>query len=129
MLDPATIKLLHVIEPPIAKMNSTGEIIKDPMSDVYVLELVRKSERQLQDILDSYADRNISMSYEIVVGNPALSILDELQTGAIDLTIMGAKGGSWIDRLLIGSTTEKVVKNATCPVITLKCNIEKIEKL
>jgi nucleotide-binding universal stress UspA family protein len=42
---------------------------------------------------------------------------------------MGAKGGSWIDRLLIGSTTEKVVKNATCPVITLKCNIEKIEKL
>jgi nucleotide-binding universal stress UspA family protein len=128
-LDPATIKLLHVIEPPVAKMNSTGEIIKDPMSDVYVLELVRKSERQLQDILDRYADRNISMKYEIVIGNPALSILDEVQTGAIDLIIMGAKGGSWIDRLLIGSTTEKVVKNATCPVITLKCNIEKIEKL
>jgi nucleotide-binding universal stress UspA family protein len=41
-LDPATIKLLHVIEPPVAKMNSTGEIMKDPMSDVYVLELVEK---------------------------------------------------------------------------------------
>jgi nucleotide-binding universal stress UspA family protein len=128
-LDPATIKLIHVIEPPLAKMNSTGEIMKDPMSDVYVLELVKKSERQLQEILERYADRNISMKYEIVIGNPALSILDEVQADAIDLIIMGAKGSTWIDRLLIGSTTEKVVKNATCPVITLKCNIEKIDKL
>jgi hypothetical protein len=69
------------------------------------------------------------MKYEIVIGNPALCILDEVQAGAVDLIIMGAKGSSWIDRLLIGSTTEKVVKNTTCPAITLKCNIEKIDKL
>ncbi len=128
-LESASIKLIHVIEPLHAKMNSTGEIIRSPMDDIYIIELVKKSEQQLQDLLESYSDKNISMDFEVIIGNPALSILNEIQTGAVDLIIMGSRGASWIDQVLIGSTTEKVVKNATCPVITLKCNIEKIDKL
>jgi nucleotide-binding universal stress UspA family protein len=128
-LESASIKLLHVIEPPVAKMNSTGEIIKSSMDGIYVIELVKKSKKQLHDLLDKYCDRNISIEYEVVVGNPASAILDEIKKSAADLVVMGSKGASWIDRLLIGSTTEKVVRQATCPVITLKCNIEKIDKL
>lgn len=126
-LESASIKLLHVIE--VAKMNSNGEIIKSPMDDVYIIELVKKSKAQLHELLGKYYDRAIAIEHEVVIGNPASCILDAVQKGDIDLIIMGSKGASWIDRLLIGSTTEKVVKNATCPVITLKCNIEKIEKL
>jgi nucleotide-binding universal stress UspA family protein len=128
-LESSCIKLLHVIEPPLYKMNSTGEIIKDPLGDVYVLELVAKSKKQLHDILETYCDRKITIEYEVVIGNPANSILDEITSNGINLVIMGSRGASWLDRFLVGSTTEKVVRNAACPVITLKCSIEKVEKL
>jgi nucleotide-binding universal stress UspA family protein len=128
-LEYSCIKLLHVIEPPLYKMNSTGEIIKDPLGDIYILELVAKSKKQLHDILETYCDRKITIEYEVVIGNPANSILDEITSNGMDQVIMGSRGASWLDRFLVGSTTEKVVRNSDCPVITLKCNIERIEKL
>jgi nucleotide-binding universal stress UspA family protein len=110
-------------------MNSTGEIINDPLGNVYVVELVEKSKKQLDDLLETYRDRKITIEYEVVIGNPAFSILDEITSRSINLVIMGSRGASWLDRFLVGSTTEKVVRNAACPVITLKCSIEKVEKL
>jgi nucleotide-binding universal stress UspA family protein len=43
--------------------------------------------------------------------------------------VIGASGGSWLDRLLVGSTTEQVVQRAACPVITLKCNIAELSHM
>lgn len=128
-IEPASIKLVHVIDPPVAKMNSTGEIIKDPLGDIYVLKLVEKSKKQLHELQLKSCDKAITIEHEVIIGNPALSILDEVTSSDIDLVIMGSRGASWLGRFLIGTTTEKVVRNATCPVITLKCQIEKVEKL
>lgn len=40
-----------------------------------------------------------------------------------DIVIMGSKGSSGLEEVLIGSNTEKVVRNATCPVLTIKSKI------
>ena len=37
----------------------------------------------------------------------------------IDLIVMGTHGGGGIDKLMLGSTAEKVVRHATCPVLTI----------
>lgn len=76
--DKASVTLLHVIEPPVSKMNSTGEIIKDAMGDIYIIQLMEKSKKQLQEIVDMYSDRQVQMSYAVVIGEPSLSILDEI---------------------------------------------------
>lgn len=129
VLESADIKLLHVIEPPDPKMNSTGEVTNDPLNDVYVIELVKQAKKKLHDLLDTYCDRNVSIEYEVAIGNPASSILEEIRNRSIETVIMGARGHSWLESVLIGSTTERIVRKATCPVITLKCSLEKLQKL
>jgi hypothetical protein len=44
---------------------------------------------------------------------------------------MGTQGASGLDEVLIGSTTERVVRFAHCPVITLKqeINLDEIDKI
>lgn len=42
----------------------------------------------------------------------------------VDLIIMGSKGVSGIDEVLVGTNTEKIVRHARCPVLTIKSNID-----
>lgn len=47
-------------------------------------------------------------------------ILSVATTGKADLIVMGAQGGSAVDSLLFSSTTEHVLREAPCPVLTLR---------
>jgi nucleotide-binding universal stress UspA family protein len=53
-------------------------------------------------------------------GKPYQEILRVAQERDVRLIVMGVHGRSAIDRLFFGSTTSHVVRNATCPVMTLK---------
>jgi nucleotide-binding universal stress UspA family protein len=59
--------------------------------------------------------------YEKIIssGVPHEEILRSAETIGADLIIMGAKGLSRLERFLLGGTTEKVVRRATCPVLTV----------
>jgi nucleotide-binding universal stress UspA family protein len=46
-------------------------------------------------------------------------ILEEAQLMAADLIVLGTHGRSGIDRVLLGSVTEKVLRKATCAVMTV----------
>ena len=50
--------------------------------------------------------------------SPASGILEYSRENGIDLIVMGTHGLSGIDRALLGSTTERVVRVAPCPVLT-----------
>jgi len=54
---------------------------------------------------------------EIVHGVPAEMICSVAEEGNYDLVVMGARGLSYIRGLLIGSTTEAVLKTSPCPVL------------
>ena len=53
------------------------------------------------------------------VGQPAREILDCAATLPADLIVMGTHGHSGFEHLLLGSVTEKVLRKATCPVLTV----------
>ncbi len=57
---------------------------------------------------------------EILYGSPSMAINDYIRDKKIDLVVMGTKGASGLKELLIGSTAEKIVRNAACPVITVR---------
>ena len=58
----------------------------------------------------------------VAEGAPASTIVDEAREG--DVIVMGTHGRSGLDRYLIGSTTEKVVRTAHVPVLTVPISDE-----
>lgn len=57
---------------------------------------------------------------EIISGDPAEEILSAISRYESDLLIMGTTGKSGLSRLIMGSVTEKVIREVLCPFITLK---------
>lgn len=52
-------------------------------------------------------------------GDPSPVIVDQAVAAAADLIVMGTHGRAGFDRLLAGSVTEKVLRRAPCPVLTI----------
>ncbi|MBE0697263.1 MAG: universal stress protein [Anaerolineaceae bacterium] len=62
----------------------------------------------------------IEIHTEILFGSPAESILEVAETRDCDLIIMGTRGLSLLEGLLLGSQTQKVINHANCPVLVVK---------
>jgi nucleotide-binding universal stress UspA family protein len=122
----ASILLLHVVEQDNHhSISSTGEIQWNAIEDVFTLKMMEKSRYQLADMAEKEVDNSIPVHYQVLVGNPGEQIIQAVEENQIDLVVIGASGAGWLDRLLVGSTTEQVVQAVACPVITLKCSIGK----
>src|SRR5262249_48151337 len=65
-------------------------------------------------------DGRIGVSRRLEEGNPATEILRVAQLSCADLIVMGTHGRRGLNRLLMGSVAEEVVRKATCPVLTVR---------
>jgi nucleotide-binding universal stress UspA family protein len=54
-------------------------------------------------------------------------IIDESKKQNTDLIVMGSKGTSGLEEMLVGSNTEKVVRNSDVPVLVIKRDIDKFK--
>lgn len=57
---------------------------------------------------------------EVIHGIPHETILDYAEDSAADLVVMGTHGRTGLDRYLLGSVTEKVVRKSDVPVLTVR---------
>jgi len=57
---------------------------------------------------------------QIVSDSPGRGIVDYAEENHIDLIVMGTHGRGGADRLLAGSVAERVVREAPCPVLTVR---------
>jgi nucleotide-binding universal stress UspA family protein len=55
----------------------------------------------------------------VQTGDPSRVIVDEAVAKTVDLIVLGTHGRSGFDRLLSGSLAEKVLRRASCPVLTI----------
>jgi len=55
----------------------------------------------------------------VAEGSVAATILETAKSRGVDLIVMGTHGSSGFERLVLGSVTEKVLRKATCPVLTV----------
>jgi nucleotide-binding universal stress UspA family protein len=62
----------------------------------------------------------IEVEHVLEVGDPATAILEVAQERPCDLIAMGTHGRTGLGRLLMGSVAERVVRQASCPVLTVK---------
>lgn len=61
----------------------------------------------------------IKLTLMIKEGSPADIILQTVEEENIDLVVMGASGKHAVERFILGSVAEKVVRHAKCPVLTV----------
>ncbi|NBB72400.1 MAG: universal stress protein [Bacteroidetes bacterium] len=110
----AEIHLLHVVEE-IAMPAAYG---MEPISFA-VPDIIQSSEKALAEM----AEQDIGYEHvqvKSVAGYPATSILDYIDENEVDLVTIATHGRTGLDRLLLGSVAEKVVRRAACPVFTVK---------
>jgi nucleotide-binding universal stress UspA family protein len=118
------ITLIHVVELPLnANVGYMGGGI-DPLSDyqnqVYFRELLELRKKELDQLQSKLSSPNYRLETMIQVGNVFREISTAITDKKPDLLVMGSSGTSGWEETWIGSTTEKIVRNAPCPVITIK---------
>ncbi|MFQ5640259.1 MAG: universal stress protein [bacterium] len=76
-----------------------------------------------RDLLERFnectSDNSAKFKKTILTGIPYIEILNYAKAEEFDLIILGAKGHSNFERLFLGSTSEKVVRNSSAPVLTV----------
>ncbi len=108
----AELMLLHVVEPGHSDwdLNRTEEDAR-----------IRTSwEAQMKELVDEAKTLGVLASYDIRGGLPADSILAGALQHRCDLIVMGTHGRQGRDREKVGSVAEGVLKQANCPVLTVK---------
>jgi nucleotide-binding universal stress UspA family protein len=76
--------------------------------------------KQLEDFVRKHSSQGIEMESFVEEGDVTDSILALAQEQAVDLIVMGTHGRHGLDHLLLGSVTEKVLRKARCPVLTVR---------
>ncbi len=97
----------------------TGFHVPPNTIDNFVGEIVSGAERSMADFV-SENFKGIETRGVVVVGYAAEEILALADSEQVDLIVMGTRGRKGLDLILFGSVAEKVVKNATCPVLTIR---------
>ncbi|MCC9168399.1 universal stress protein [Pontibacter harenae] len=120
----ATIKLLHVVEIPYGtNFSATGDITTtapNTMDHVFTLKLIERTKAQMQELKNSAYLDGINVVEEVDVATLTSKVKLTIEEDAVDLVVMGSKGASGLSEFLVGSNTEKVVRTASCPVLTVK---------
>ena len=112
----ATVALLHVIEPR-SWLSELGSVIP-AREDTEVVALART---QLATMAEGEGKGDVSVSFSVSVrtGNPFHAITTAAREHAVDLIVIATHGHTGFERVLLGSTAERVVRHAPCPVLTV----------
>jgi nucleotide-binding universal stress UspA family protein len=65
-------------------------------------------------------DTRIPVHHAFLEGDPAAEIVRYAADAGIDLVVMGTHGRTGLERLLMGSVAEKVMRDAPCSVLVVK---------
>lgn len=86
--------------------------------------LSQKTEKDANQIIVQATNlvegKNVVVKSLLIEGRVVSEILKILETEKVDLIVMGARGISGIKKLFLGSTSEEVVRKASCPVLIVK---------
>ncbi|HEV7557378.1 MAG TPA: universal stress protein [Kofleriaceae bacterium] len=117
----ATIALVHVIDLP--HQLAGGEVIVPPETGapIGIKEYaISSAESHLQDLAGRLAKDGVATTSFVRIGHPVDEILRIAKDEHVDLIVMGTHGRSGIRHLIAGSVTERVVRGASVPVLSVR---------
>ena len=111
------VTLLHVIEWLAEEEPRTSAHFNVPEFRRY---MVADAEERLRRLVAEEARTSAEIDDIIVLGRAHREILRAAEAKPADLIVMGAQGRGGVGLALFGSTTQEVVRGATCPVLTVR---------
>ncbi len=113
----AQLHLVYVVEPTIYPADlGFGQVVLPGVED----ELRVKGAQELQALIDKEIGGRVEATSTVRTGNPHHEILSEAEERRVDLIIVATHGHSGVEHMLFGSTAERVVRHAHCPVLTVR---------
>jgi nucleotide-binding universal stress UspA family protein len=118
----AEIVLLHVVAPPPV-FPVEGYIPPRVYEDL--LESGRRDAQERFDrMLGSVAGSGFKLRLRLEEGQPSARILEVATQEAADLLVVGTHGRTGVERLILGSVADRMVRQANCPVLTVRSTPE-----
>jgi nucleotide-binding universal stress UspA family protein len=118
----ATLLVLHVIDTSaLAAFNRLGLLTVPSDAAPQRRRLRHHARLNVRHLLESKAAADVKITRLIMEGAPFVEIAKVARTENVDLVVMGSYGGrsGSVDKIFFGSTAEKVVRTAGCPVLTV----------
>jgi nucleotide-binding universal stress UspA family protein len=117
----ASIHLLHVVQDPARQpwiLETYGVSSLDVLADI-----MTQAQRDLEHALPESERKTHKAELVTAVGSPFGEILDYARKNNVDVIVMGTHGRGALAHALLGSVTERVVRFAPCPVLTVRANV------
>jgi nucleotide-binding universal stress UspA family protein len=120
----AHVGLVHIVEPSVTPMTATDTIMGMPMQDLGVnqVEMMEIQNQQSENIIErtikNYAG-DLQVTHFNEFGPTADGILSCSKEFKADMIVIGTHSRTGIDRLLMGSVAETVVRNSPVPVLVV----------
>ena len=120
------ITLLHVLElAEPAGFSSSGSTVSSPngsIDQIFAIKLMEVTKRRLHDLMREAATwaPEVPVQDAVEVDRIGEGILAAIEHHAINLVVMGTQGHGATEHFFVSSTTERLIRLAPCPVLTVK---------
>lgn len=110
----ASLTVMNVLEfqPGLDPENSVNQL--------YLTELMKQATNELIELKARAVDRGISAHTRIATGIPSEEVLSAAVEDTPDLIVVGTRGRSGLKHVLLGSTAERIIRGAPCPVLAVR---------
>jgi nucleotide-binding universal stress UspA family protein len=109
--------ILHVINEPV---DLRGFYVPHVSFENLEKEIEEGAQKMMAKFCASHIAEFSNFESRIVTGVPFEEILRLAESEKASFIVLGTQGRSGIDHLLFGSTAERVVRKALCPVVTVR---------
>ena len=90
--------------------------------------LESQGEKETERIATRARESGVEAVTQVVTGSPATDILDYAAENDIDMIAMGTTGRTGLNRFLMGSTTERIIRHAEMPVLAVNARDQRIDE-
>jgi len=113
----AKLSILHVVELPAYPVEG---YVPPSLTATFLDDLERQASQDLAQIVPEAESAGVEVARLVTVGSPYRKIIDMAEAEQIDLIVMATAGRTGFSRLVMGSIAERVVRTASCPVLTIR---------
>ncbi|MCC5943423.1 MAG: universal stress protein [Bernardetiaceae bacterium] len=119
----ANITLLHIIDVPETSYKDYTGVINNQSTNSFseaphMLALIRLTQKKIKERKEQYPDINIEE--KIYFDKVHRQVHTFVEGNDVDLVVIGSNGVDGLDEVLIGSNTQKVIRNVKVPVLVVK---------
>jgi nucleotide-binding universal stress UspA family protein len=113
----AKLTILHVVELPPYPVEG---YVPPAVNATFLDDLERQATQDLAQLVPEAESSNVEVVRLVAVGSPYRKIIDTAEAEQVDLIVMATAGRTGFSHLVMGSIAERVVRTATCPVLTIR---------